>query len=49
MSIKFNIVERGKPGDSQTPKKYYPSIQSTGRRLPQARTFILTSLGCRVI
>ena len=31
MSIKFNIVERGKPGDSQAPKKYYPSIQSTGR------------------
>ena len=31
MSIKFNIVERGKPGDSEAPKKYYPSIQSTGR------------------
>jgi len=31
MSIKFNIVERGKPGDSAAPKKYYPSIQSTGR------------------
>jgi predicted histone-like DNA-binding protein len=31
MSIKFNIVKRGRPGDSQAPKKYYPSIQSTGR------------------
>ena len=31
MSIKFNIVERGRPGDSEAPKKYYPSIQSTGR------------------
>ncbi len=31
MSIKFNIVERGKPGDSEAPKKYYPSIQCTGR------------------
>ena len=31
MSIKFNIVKRGKPGDSEVPKKYYPSIQSTGR------------------
>ena len=31
MTIKFNIVERGKPGDSEAPKKYYPSIQSTGR------------------
>lgn len=31
MSIKFNIVERGRPGNSEAPKKYYPSIQSTGR------------------
>jgi predicted histone-like DNA-binding protein len=31
MSIKFNIVQRGRPGHSEAPKKYYPSIQSTGR------------------
>jgi predicted histone-like DNA-binding protein len=31
MSVKFNVVERGKPGDLETPKKFYPSIQSTGR------------------
>jgi predicted histone-like DNA-binding protein len=31
MTIKFNIMERSKPGDSEAPKKYYPSIQSTGR------------------
>jgi predicted histone-like DNA-binding protein len=31
MPIKFNIVERGRPGHSEAPKKYYPSIQSTGR------------------
>ena len=31
MSIKFNIVQRGGPGHSEAPKKYYPSIQSTGR------------------
>ncbi len=31
MSVKFNVVERGKPGDIETPKKFYPSIQSTGR------------------
>lgn len=31
MSIKYNIVERGRPGHSDAPKKYYPSIQSTGR------------------
>jgi predicted histone-like DNA-binding protein len=31
MSIKFNIVERGRPGKPEAPKKYYPSLQSTGR------------------
>ena len=31
MSVKYNVVERGKPGDLQAPKKYYPSIQSSGR------------------
>ncbi|MBE7433268.1 MAG: HU family DNA-binding protein [Anaerolineales bacterium] len=31
MSVKFNVVERGKPGDPAAPKKYYPSIQSSGR------------------
>ena len=31
MSVKYNVVERGKPGDPEAPKKYYPSIQSSGR------------------
>ena len=31
MSIKFNVVERGRPGHDDVPKRYYPSIQSTGR------------------
>ncbi len=31
MSVKFNIVERGNPSNPQAPKKYYPSIQSSGR------------------
>jgi hypothetical protein len=31
MNVKFNVVERGKPGDIEAPKKYYPSIQSSGR------------------
>ena len=31
MTVKFNIVERGRPGHSEAPKKYYPSIKSTGR------------------
>ncbi len=31
MSVKFNIVERGNPAKPQDPKKYYPSIQSSGR------------------
>ena len=31
MSVKFNIVERGNPAKPEAPKKFYPSIQSTGR------------------
>jgi predicted histone-like DNA-binding protein len=31
MSVKFNIVERGNPGNRTAPKKFYPSIQSSGR------------------
>ncbi|MCE9646012.1 MAG: HU family DNA-binding protein [Chloroflexi bacterium] len=31
MSVKFNIVERGNPSNRAAPKKFYPSIQSTGR------------------
>ncbi|WKZ39405.1 MAG: HU family DNA-binding protein [Anaerolineales bacterium] len=31
MSIKFNVVQRGNPAKPNAPKKYYPSIQSSGR------------------
>lgn len=31
MSVKFNVVERGNPADPAAPKKYYPSIVSSGR------------------
>jgi predicted histone-like DNA-binding protein len=31
MSVKFNIVERGNPANREAPKKYYPSIQASGR------------------
>ena len=31
MSVKFNVVERGNPQDLEAPKKFYPSIQSSGR------------------
>lgn len=31
MSVKFNIVERGNPSDPTAPKKFYPSIVSSGR------------------
>lgn len=31
MSVKFNIVERGNPANREAPKKFYPSIQSSGR------------------
>ena len=29
--VKFNIVQRGNPGDRNASKKFYPSIQSSGR------------------
>ncbi len=31
MTVKFNVVERGNPANPNAPKKYYPSIQSSGR------------------
>jgi len=31
MSVKYNIVKRGNPAKPETPKKFYPSIQSSGR------------------
>jgi predicted histone-like DNA-binding protein len=31
MTVKFNIVERGNPSNREAPKKFYPSILSTGR------------------
>ncbi|MBI5950499.1 MAG: hypothetical protein HY865_02480 [Chloroflexi bacterium] len=31
MSVKYSVVERGKPGSPETPKKFYPSVQSSGR------------------
>jgi predicted histone-like DNA-binding protein len=31
MSVKFNVVERGNPGNPQAPKKFYPSVASSGR------------------
>jgi len=31
MSVKYNIVERGNPADPTAPKKFYPSIVSSGR------------------
>ena len=31
MTVKFNVVERGNPGNPEAPKKFYPSIQSSGR------------------
>lgn len=32
MTVRFNVVERGNPSNPEAPKKYYPSIVSTGRR-----------------
>jgi len=32
MSVKYSVVERGNPSNLQAPKKFYPSISSSGRR-----------------
>src|SRR5512146_74324 len=31
MAVKFNIIERGNPANPEAPKKFYPSLQSSGR------------------
>jgi predicted histone-like DNA-binding protein len=31
MTVKYNVVERGNPQNLEAPKKFYPSIQSSGR------------------
>ena len=32
MTVKYNVVERGNPANREAPKKFYPSIASTGRK-----------------
>ena len=32
MTVKYNVVERGNPSDREAPKKFYPSIASSGRK-----------------
>jgi predicted histone-like DNA-binding protein len=32
MSVKYNVVQRGNPSDAAAPKKFYPSLISTGRK-----------------
>jgi predicted histone-like DNA-binding protein len=31
MTVKFNVVARGKPGDKVTPQKFYLSVVATGK------------------
>ncbi len=31
MTVKYNVVQRGNPSNPEAPKKYYPSIVSSGR------------------
>ena len=44
MSVKFNIVERGNPQDQGAPKKFYPSLQSSGRRSVRQLTQRITQM-----
>jgi predicted histone-like DNA-binding protein len=32
MTVKYNVVERGNPSNPQAPKKFYPSVASSGRK-----------------
>jgi predicted histone-like DNA-binding protein len=32
MTVKYNVVERGNPSNKEAPKKFYPSIDSSGRK-----------------
>ena len=32
MTVKYNVVERGNPSNPAAPKKFYPSITSSGRK-----------------
>lgn len=32
MTVKYNVVERGNPANREAPKKFYPSVVSTGRK-----------------
>jgi len=32
MTVKFNVVERGNPSNPAAPKKFYASIESSGRK-----------------
>ena len=31
MSVKYNVVERPNPSNPQAPKKFYPSLEASGR------------------
>ena len=32
MTVKYNVVERGNPSNPAAPKKFYPYIESSGRK-----------------
>jgi len=32
MTVKYNTVQRGNPSNAEAPKKFYPSIESSGRK-----------------
>jgi len=42
--VKFNIVERANPRDLEAPKKFYPSIHSSGRRSLRQLTSRITQM-----
>ena len=44
MSVKFKVVERPNPQDREAPKKFYPSIQASGRKSVRQLTQRITQM-----
>ncbi|MFL7870452.1 MAG: HU family DNA-binding protein [Anaerolineales bacterium] len=44
MTVKYNVVERPNPLDREAPKKFYPSIHSSGRKSLRQLTGRITQM-----
>ena len=44
MSVKYKVVERPNPQDREAPKKFYPSVQASGRKSLRQLTKRITQM-----